>query len=179
MANSKVDNEVFDLVHTMSSKGAKVKDICSCLGICEATVKRIRSANNLDEYKSKCSTYAASNNHKKRNGKVTDGKFKAIKAMLNTGISRQEVCNVSGLCKTTVRYIDQCESLDAYKKFISDRAKETYHRKNVKADIKPFELDTPARASFSDHRIYEALREQNELLKLISAKMAYIVEQLS
>ena len=116
-------------------------------------------------------------------GKVTPNFYEVVKIMLMGGASVKECADFMKTSPHTVYDIKNTDCFDDYKQKMA-----TYSLKRKK----PEKPETPEAvvtddkkpggtmsANYQINRIYELLKAQNELLTLISNKLAYIVESLS
>ena len=112
--------------------------------------------------------------------------FKAVKTMLSGGATIEETSDFLGVSSATISRIRQSETYEEYRQIIAamwvkQKAQEQQESKPT-AEPAPVPAPVPTPTSLNqgylNNRIYELLKEQNEMLKLISNKMAFIVEQL-
>jgi len=111
-------------------------------------------------------------------------KFDAVKIMLNGGATYEEVSDYLSISTSTVQRIKKAESYDEYKNMNAAIAlAKRNERKNEekKEDPKPQEPATPPLSTvfYQSNRMWELLKEQNEHLKAISNKLAFIVDELT
>ena len=118
--------------------------------------------------------------------KVTSNIFSMVKKLVEAGSTYKEVAEYFKLSTWTVGMIARSESLEEYKNnCIVVRTQQNKKKVEPKEEPKePIVKDEKLpggtmSANYQINRIYEALKEQNKFLALISEKMAYIVEQLS
>ena len=95
--------------------------------------------------------------------KVDEKIFKAVKAMQAGGATANQISECLGVSLATVYRIAQANSFSEYG--APKKAPET--------------APTPTANAYINNRVYELIKQQNELLALISNKLAYIVEQLA
>lgn len=112
--------------------------------------------------------------------KIDTKAFKAVKTMLSGGATIEETSEFLGVSPATVSRIRSAETYEEYLHIIAamytkKKAKEKQESKPV---AEPAPTPTSLNQGYLNNRIYELLKEQNEMLKLISNKMAFIVEQL-
>ena len=135
--------------------------------------------------------------------KVTENKFKAIKILLNSGATYAEISESFGVSDYVTRFVKTSETFEEYKHkmYINSSG----YRKKVAAEQKKKEAEEKAAAEKAEqegkkaysepevqvvehrqsvqiqatHFMMEELREMKELLKGISNKLAYIVEELT
>lgn len=115
--------------------------------------------------------------------------FWAVKTLLKGGASQREAADFFHLGIATVGRINASESPEEYHNILAAlHAKNRARKAAVKQDEQkpvpaPQEPEKapcrPANEYYVNNHILQALKEQNELLKLISAKLAFIVEQLA
>ncbi len=124
---------------------------------------------------------------------VTKEIFECAKILFKSGAKNQEVCRYLKLAPCTVTRIKQAETLEEYKQIQAAAVanwKGNQKKKEANETPKP-ETDEVQRkpenakptnnlaGQYQMNRIIDLLREQNEIMKLLSNKLAFIVEQLS
>ena len=119
---------------------------------------------------------------------ITDTKFNAVKVMLKGGASVKEAAQYLQLGEATVYRIKAAETFAEYKQELAALAAKATAAKKAKAgeptnkeEDKPHEVVKEIRQSVTiqaTHYMEEQLRKTNELLQQISAKLAYIVNDL-
>lgn len=120
--------------------------------------------------------------------KVTQSVFNCIKTLLAGGASHKECADYMKLSVITIGRINRAETYEDYKqsvimaklhsgKPVSVPAPEPTPEPEQEKPEKPKVVDTSG--TYQMNRLIELMKEQNELLKAISNKMAFIVEQLS
>lgn len=106
--------------------------------------------------------------------KMNDKLFRLVKLMLNSGASVAETAEYFQLAKGTVQRVKASENMDEYHAILA-----AMHAKAPKQPEKPAPAQPEALGThYMNNRVYELLKEQNELLKLLSNKLAFIVEAL-
>ena len=128
--------------------------------------------------------------------KMTDSKYKAIKLLLQGGATVKEAAQymqvstavVYGV-KNTENFAEYCQigaEREARKKQSAairikeqEKAKEAQEKAKEAAKEPERQPGTAMTSTYQLNRMYEALKAQNELLRLISEKLAFIVEQLA
>jgi len=134
------------------------------------------------------------------NIKVTEGIYKAVRALLKDGSTDKEVCEYFGIGKSTVNYIKKCETYEEYKHTVyvssstyKKRMAAIKAKEKEKAEEKTEEKvseepkDPPVQVVehrqsvtvVANHYMMEELKMQTELLKTISAKLLFIVDELT
>ena len=133
-------------------------------------------------------------NTKKKNS-ITPSLFLAVKSLLDAGATYSEVRKFYGLATDTISRIKQSETFDEYKQILAAINAKIRERKQEKLapgkdeeEVKAI-TQTPVTEPVVtkqvvvpyafQHQVLERLDKQNELLTLISAKLAYVVEQWS
>ena len=118
-----------------------------------------------------------------KRGKVTQGVFDAVKICLNGGGSITETAKFMKLSQDVVRMIRDSENLQEYKALMYEKcnpkkkqiaaikAKET---EKTPENVKPYSITIQA-----THYMEQELRKTNELLTLISNKIAFTVDELT
>ena len=113
--------------------------------------------------------------------KVTEEIYIAIKMLLNKGATQAEIKRFydvgSDVCTRIKKSKDYQNFLDLREEKNQQNIKR-YHEKNG-SNISEKAAPLNAKDFYLVNRILQAAEEQTELLKGISAKLAYIVEQLS
>ena len=135
--------------------------------------------------------------------KMTESKFRAVKILLKGGASVKEAAEYMQMSTATIYIIKNAENLDEYnairtardskrKQAAAINAKEA-NAKEVAAQVgavpaatlvpdgKPVEIVKEIRSSVTiqaTHYMEEQQRKTNELLTQISAKLAFIVDEL-
>lgn len=126
--------------------------------------------------------------------KVTQSKFNAVKTLLKGGATVREVMEYLELSDNTVYMIKQAETLVEYENMIAEKALRDKQRAAIKAkereqaaqpqaqpQDKPVEVVKEVRQTVTvqaTHFMMEEMRKTNELLTCISAKLAFIVDEL-
>jgi len=122
--------------------------------------------------------------------KLTEGQFKAIKTLLRGGATQKEAAEYMQVSPNTAFWVAKAETFEEYQHM---KAEKHLERKQVAA-IKAKETEktaaqgTPAAPQVVEqrqtitiqatHYMMQKLEETNNLLKLISNKLAYIVDDL-
>ena len=110
--------------------------------------------------------------------------FKAVKTMLSGGATIEETSEFLDVSPATISRIRQSETYEEYRQIIAAMwvKQKAQEQQESKPTAEPAPAPVPVPMSLNqgslNNRIYELLKEQNEMLKLISNKMAFIVEQL-
>jgi hypothetical protein len=125
--------------------------------------------------------------------KLTEGQFKAIKTLLRGGASQKEAAEYMQVSPGTAFWVSKAETFEEYQHMNAERQLEQHKRV---AAIKAKEAErtaaqtTPAQPAphvveyrqnvtiQATHYMMQKLDETNSLLKLISNKLAYIVDDL-
>ena len=129
--------------------------------------------------------------------KITKGVFDAVKILLQGGASVKEISKYLGISDSTIYVIRDSEKYEEYEQFVAEKcakrnAARAIKRREEKAaqpveqpDIKQEEhvKESKSPSAFASvyqvNRLIEEMTKQNEHLKNISNKLAYIVEQLA
>lgn len=118
--------------------------------------------------------------------KVTPNFYEVCKLMLKGGASVKEVSEYMKISANVVYDIKNADSYDDYKQKIAEyaiRRRKAQKPEDDKRPEAPVADDKKPGGTLSSNyqinRIYELMKSQNELLTLISNKLAYIVESLS
>ena len=118
---------------------------------------------------------------------VTPERFRAVKQMIAGGAIHREVAEVMDLSVHTVGMISRAASLEEYRETVNGSKYVRRFRPAATPPPAPALPPTPAPSpapsplagQYQMNRIMEALKEQNEHLKLISNKLAFIVDELT
>lgn len=130
---------------------------------------------------------------------MTESEFNAIKILIKNGAPSIECKKYFMISDATYYRIKSAENWTEYKNIIAamavkkkEKEKKEAEKKTeesrekiteIKEDLKPIPAVTPISSSMSSNyqynRMIEEIRKQNELLTLISAKLAFIVEALA
>ena len=117
--------------------------------------------------------------------KVDQKLFSAAKILFENGATTTEVARYLKISEETARRIKNSESLEEYRQEVS-AIKASYaarHKKEGKKEEITLDKTSPKTMDAKDYymvtKLIKAVEEQNEILKLISNKIVYIVEQLS
>ena len=133
----------------------------------------------------------------KGNVKVTESVFKAVKILLKSGESRKACAEYMGISLHSVERIDRAEDyedmrnqINAYYYSRKMAAKKAEEDKKAEEAKKAEEKKLPPQSSpivlpqhkpingEDSYQLVRLMKEQNELLKIISNKMAFIVDEL-
>lgn len=117
--------------------------------------------------------------------KLTEGQYKAIKTLLRGGATQKEAAEYMQVSASTVCDINQSETFEEYQnmkaeKYLASKQVAAIKAKE-KADEKPQEVVKEVRQTVTiqaTHYMMQKLEETNSLLKLISNKLAFIVDEL-
>ena len=122
--------------------------------------------------------------------KLTEGQYKAIKTLLRGGASQKEAAEYMQVSPNTVYWVSKAETFEEYQQNSAERQLEYKRVAAIKANgaEKTSVQATPAAPQVVEqrntitiqatHYMMQKLEETNNLLKLISNKLAYIVDDL-
>ena len=118
--------------------------------------------------------------------KVTQQIFDTVKTLLNSGVSVSNICDMLKISNGVVYTIKLCDNLQGYKQYIKDVNKRSTERKKKEAKKEePAQEPVPQVVEHrqtvtvqATHYMMEEMRKTNELLTVISNKLAYIVDDL-
>ena len=136
---------------------------------------------------------------RKQRTQVTESTFNAVKIMLNGGATCVEIAEYLKLGHTAVYRIKSAQSWEEYKNIlaaiaIDQKQRDSKKKENKvenkvdeKTEEKPDQPDpgqkakaeTPLATNYQINRMVEEMKLMNEHLKLISNKIAFIVDQLA
>ena len=114
--------------------------------------------------------------------------FNDVKLALSTGATQYDVASLYGISKATVSYIANAETYDSYIEYESahNRRRTTAKARGERTTDKSAPQIEPAKPAQTvvqsvvvPYHVTQELQKTNALLTQISAKLAYIVEQLS
>lgn len=100
--------------------------------------------------------------------KVTEQMFTAVKRLTQGGATIQECGSILGISHATVSRIRASKTFEDF----------TQIHKKEPAPEKHMADKNPAASNYQIYQITQLLKEQNETLKLISSKVAFIVDEL-
>ena len=115
--------------------------------------------------------------------RITENIYNAVKLILKGGAKASEAAEAMGISLNSVHRIKKSESYVDYVNFAymngsnRYRSKEQEAPKEEKADLK--QPGGTLSSAYQMNRMCEALKEQTELLKLLSNKVAFIVDELT
>ena len=110
-----------------------------------------------------------------RGAHVTESVFKGIKFMLRGGATVNDILASYPVSMDTIRRIRKVNTFDEY---LENQRKKAQHNEPEKVEPLKQQGGTLS-AGYQINRIYEALKEQNEILRLLSNKVAFIVDELT
>lgn len=127
--------------------------------------------------------------------KIDQKRFDAVKIMLESGATVPEVERYMGISSWSITRIKKAASFTEYKNMLAAIALEQQERKKARKAVEP-EKPTSAheepekeqkppvaigsmKENYQLSRLFDEQKKTNELLTSISAKLAYIVEELS
>lgn len=119
-------------------------------------------------------------------GKVTQQIFDTVKTLLNSGVPVTQICDMLKLSNGVIYTIKVCDNLEGYKKYVKDvraRSEEKKKKETKKEEPKPEPAPQVVEhrqtvTIQATHYMMEEMRKTNELLTVISRKLAYIVDDL-
>lgn len=120
--------------------------------------------------------------------KIDANKFRAIKILLNGGATTKEAAEFMQVSTATITYIRNSETYKEYKDMVAERsmrnrnaAKQTQAKPQESKPQEPAQVVKEVRQSVTiqaTHYMMQELQKTNELLTLISRKLAFIVDEL-
>lgn len=119
-----------------------------------------------------------------RFNKITRNQYNATKILLNGGASVAEAAEYMGVSIRTVYNIRSTQDYDEFclsteEKKLEQRARQAKQKEPEKVVTDDKQKGGTLSANYQINRIYEQLKAQNELLTIISNKLAFIVESLA
>ena len=106
---------------------------------------------------------------------VTAQLFNAVKLLLAGGAKQSEAAQYMKISVPTVARIASAENIEEYKAMTYVSNGNAYAKKKPEENQKPNLLA----GNYTLNRLYELMKEQNELLKGISNKLAFVVDELT
>lgn len=124
--------------------------------------------------------------------KITQSKFNAVKTLLKGGASVREIMEYMELSDNTIYMIKAAETLAEYENMIAEKylaakkartesAAAKVGTAPAKEETKPVEVVKQVQQTVTiqaTHYMMQEMQETNKLLKTISAKLAFIVDEL-
>jgi hypothetical protein len=126
--------------------------------------------------------------------KLTEGQFKAIKTLLRGGATQKEAAEYMQVSPTTAFLVSKAETFEEYQHIKAERHLEHKRVAAIKAKEaeKTAAQETPTQPAApqvvkevhqtvtiqATHYMMQEMQKTNELLKTISAKLAFIVDEL-
>ena len=114
--------------------------------------------------------------------KININSFRYIKTLLNGGGSVKEAAECLNVSVNTVYRVKSCGSYEEYLSVMAEKSLSAAKKSNtaVEAEKQPKQADaTVVDKVYGANRICELLTHQNELLKGIMNKIAFIVDELT
>lgn len=107
---------------------------------------------------------------------MTEQAFKAIKLMQKGGATVKDILEYYAVSVDTLRRIRR---VDTFAEYIANQRAHNAP-KEPQEKVEPLkQVGGQLSSGYQMNRIYEALKEQNEILKLLSNKVAFIVDELT
>ena len=112
---------------------------------------------------------------------LTASKYEAIICMLRGGATDDSVMKSQGISENTLQRVKKSNgSYDEYKKLHSAHLKKVKQRENETCCQEPQIIEHRSTVKIeATHYMMQEMQETNKLLKLISNKLAFIVEELT
>ena len=113
--------------------------------------------------------------------KVTPGVFDAIKLLLKNGAKYDEIKKYFNISKEIIGYINHSETYEEYKHAVyekNNRRKEQVAAIKAKEAAKTEEQPAQKTQVIVPYHVMERLDKTNEYLRVISNKLAFIVDEL-
>ena len=124
-----------------------------------------------------------------REGKVTKGIFDAAKILFDNGATNVEVGNFLKISKDVVGFIKRSETYEDYKALMYEKSSAYRAKVAIEAKKKATPEEHKEPMQIVEHRqtvtvqatwqMTQEMQKTNELLKQISAKLAFIVDELT
>lgn len=120
--------------------------------------------------------------------KVNEKLFKAVKAMTASGSSIEDIAEVAKIAPATVSRIRKALDLEDYYDDMATVARRNYERRKARREqttcvvqevqVEKHSINPTVVRVEATHYMMEEMRKTNELLTLISNKLAFIVDEL-
>lgn len=124
-------------------------------------------------------------------GKVTEELFKNAKLMINAGMSQRQIAKILNVSQNAICHINITDTLKDYNALVAKKSQADRDKK--KGIVKPAEQKEEPQKELppqvveyrqnvtiqATHYMMQEMQKTNELLKLISNKLAFIVEELT
>lgn len=123
--------------------------------------------------------------------RITENIYNAVKMILKGGATAQETADAMGISTNSVYRINKSGTYSEYVNlaYMNGSARyraTTKEETEPKAEPKAEPIAEPLKqqggtlsTGYQMNRIFEALKEQNEILRLLSNKVAFIVDELT
>ena len=151
---TKLTEKIFRAVKIMTTGGATAHEISDCFGISITTVNRVRGAESIEEYR----TMLAADYGKKKKGKAAPVNPEPVKAQVSQSVPLAQLPQPQPQQQ-------QSPELQAPQSQSPQPTQVIEHRQTVTVQ--------------ATHYMMQEMKKTNELLELISRKLAFIVDQLS
>lgn len=110
-----------------------------------------------------------------RGAHITESVFTGIKFMLRGGATVNDIRGSYPVSMDTIRRI---RKVNTFAEYLENQRKSA--QRNEPENVEPLKQQGGTlSAGYQMNRIYEALKEQNEILRLLSNKVAFIVDELT
>ena len=112
--------------------------------------------------------------------KITEQTFDVIKKLIKGGASATEICEYLQISLNSYYKVKSCESYAEYDDYVAMKSAEKadYQHKKKGEQTPPVDDHRQTVQIIAPHYMTEELREIKEVLKVISNKLAFIVEDL-
>ena len=120
--------------------------------------------------------------------RITENIYNAVKLILRGGAKTKEAAEAMGISVNTVHRIGKANSYDEYVNmaYMNGSARYREQEKKEKEERQEKPQAEPLKqqggtlsAGYQMNRIYELLKQQNEILTMLSNKVAFIVDELT
>lgn len=109
--------------------------------------------------------------------KITPEVFDEIKIMLKYGMTQREVGKRVGVCENTIYFVNRAENYTEYQKYRHDRQIKKEKREGPdEGKVIEHKYNVTIQAT---HYMEQQQKRTNELLEIISNKLAFIVDELT
>lgn len=116
---------------------------------------------------------------------IDEKKFNCVKIMLKAKTPYKEICDYLGVSPATIGRITGAENFQEYKQILSAQKTQKKKTEQMEMQLKP-EQPAPQVVEHKQtvvvqatHYMMEEMKKTNELLTLLNAKIAFIVEELA
>lgn len=188
MANyNRITESEFNTIKGHLMAGKTIREVAMTCGLSLSAVTNVSKTPNWEEWCENLSMRREAERTITRK-KITKEIYTAVKFMLKGNASTRETAESLGI---SINSVNRIRNSEAYNEYIENAryGGSARYRKDVKNKLKEAETAKPVEdlkqpggtlsGNYQINRIFEQQKQTNDLLKLISDKLAYIVQQLT